>query len=300
MKAGMVAIVGRPNAGKSTLLNALAGEKVAIVSPVPQTTRHQIRAVFNDPRGQSGFLDTPGMHKSEGAFERAMSAAIQGALSGADVALHIVDVTEPPGFEESMVMDLLASSRTPVILALNKIDRGLAHLDLYLKAWEAKLGSSLSAVTDRVMPLPLSAAKGTNIDKLLEEIFRRLPEGPALYPDDVLTDFPRQLTIQDIVREKMLLQLRDELPFSIAVYAEEILDRGEKRTYAKLVILVERESQKAIVIGHRGQALKRVGVEARRELEALYGKKFFLDIWVKVDPRWKQNTELLRRIGYIV
>jgi GTP-binding protein Era len=210
MKAGMVAIVGRPNAGKSTLLNALAGEKVAIVSPVPQTTRHQIRAVFNDARGQIVFLDTPGVHKSEGAFERAMGAAIQGALSGADVVLHIVDVGEPPGFEESMVIDMLASGRTPVILALNKIDRGVVHLGLFLKAWEAKLGCALSAATERVMPLPISAMKGTNIDKLLEEIYKRLPEGPALYPEDVLTDFPRQLTIQDVVREKMLRVLRDE------------------------------------------------------------------------------------------
>lgn len=198
-----------------------------------------------------------------------------------------------------MVIDMLASGRTPIILALNKIDRGVVHLGLHLKAWEAKLGCALSTATKRVMPLPISAMKGTNIDKLLDEIFERLPEGPALYPDDVLTDFPRQLTIQDVVREKLLRVLRDELPFSIAVYAQEIADRSDKRTYAKVVILVERDSQKGIVIGHQGAVLKKVGEEARRELDGLYGKKFFLDLWVKVDPKWKQNTELLRRIGYI-
>ncbi len=298
MKAGIVAIVGRPNTGKSTLLNRILGEKVAIVSPTAQTTRHQIRGVLHEARGQIVFLDTPGLHTKKHAFDRAMMVAIQESMSGADVLLHLVDATEHVGEEEEMLLERLGAASAPVVLGLNKIDRGTAHLQDYLKAWERTLGRPLNEA-GRVTPVPLSALRGTNVEGLLAACFDLLPEGPPLYPEDVLTDFPRQLTIQDIVREKFLESLKEELPFSMAVYAEEIIDRREDLTVARVVVLVERDSQKAIVIGRKGDLLKRVGTAARKELEEIYGKKFFLELWVKVNAKWKQNQELLRRIGYI-
>ena len=300
MKSGIVAIIGRPNVGKSTLLNKLAGEKVAIVSAVPQTTRNQIRAILNEKRGQAVFLDTPGMHVTKHALDRAMIAAINDSLEGVDVVLHLVDATERVGEEEEMVMERLREIGTPIILGLNKIDRGPKHIEDYILAWERKIGKKLSEATQRLMPIPLSALTGTNIDKLLDEVFRRLPEGEPLYPEDILTDFPRQLAIQDCIREKLLSYLKEEVPFSMAVFAEEIVERSAKLTYVKAAILVERDSQKAIVIGKNGEHLKKAGELARKELENIYNKKFYLDLWVKVNKDWKQDAELLRQIGYIL
>lgn len=300
MRSGIVAIIGRPNVGKSTLLNNLVGEKVAIVSSVPQTTRNQIRAILNEQRGQIVFLDTPGMHVTKHALDRAMIAAINDSLEGVDVVLHLVDATERVGEEEEMVMERLRGVGTPIILGLNKIDRSPTHIEDYILAWERKIGKKLSEATERIMPVPLSALTGTNLDKLLDEVFRRLPEGEPLYPEDILTDFPRQLTIQDCIREKLLSYLKEEVPFSMAVFAEEIVERSSKLTYVKASILVERDSQKAIVIGLNGEHLKKAGELARKELENIYNKKFYLDLWVRVNKDWKQDAGLLRRIGYIL
>ncbi len=300
MKSGIVAIIGRANVGKSTLLNNLVGEKVAIVSAVPQTTRNQIRAILNEQRGQVVFLDTPGMHVTKHALDRAMIASINDSLEGVDVILHLVDATERVGEEEEMVMERLRGLKAPIILGLNKIDRGPKHIEDYILAWERKIGKKLSEATQHIMPIPLSALTGTNLDKLLDEIFSRLPQGEPLYPEDILTDFPRQLTIQDCIREKLLAYLKEEVPFSMAVFAEEIVERSPKLTYVKASILVERDSQKAIVIGTNGEHLKKAGELARKELENIYNKKFYLDLWVKVKENWKQDAELLRRIGYIL
>ncbi len=299
-KSGVVAIIGRPNVGKSTLLNRLVGEKVAIVSSIPQTTRNQIRAILNNEQGQIVFIDTPGLHVSRHALDRAMTSAITDSLMGADVVIHLVDATEQIGEEEALVMERLGKLTVPIVLALNKIDRSPRHLEDYLHMWEKKLKKPLSEMTHRVVPIPMSALVGTNVDALLKELFKRLPEGEPLYPENVLTDFPRQLTIQDIIREKLLLYIREELPFSVAVFAEEIVERSKKLTYVKASILVERESQKAIVIGHKGELLKKVGEAARKELEKMYEKKFYLDLWVDVDKGWKQNNGLLRQMGYIL
>ncbi len=299
-KAGVVSIIGRPNAGKSTLLNYLVSEKVAIVSSVPQTTRNQIRAILNEARGQIVFLDTPGMHVSRHALDRAMISAINDSISGADVILHLVDATERLGEEEEMVIDRLSGVSAPIILGLNKIDIGDKYIQEYILAWEQKLGKSLSQATERIMPLPISALKGSNVDRLLDELFIRLPVGEPLYPEDILTDFPRKLNIQEIIREKLLLVLREELPFSIAVYVSDIIERSDKLTVVKAVIFVERASQKGIVIGRKGNILKKAGEAARRELQDLYGKKFYLDLWVKISKNWKQDPQLLREIGYII
>jgi GTP-binding protein Era len=187
----------------------------------------------------------------------------------------------------------------PVIVGINKIDRGTKYLEDYLRVWERIVGRPLSEVTQRVMPVPLSALAGTNVPCLLDEIFARLPQGPALYPDDVLTDFPRQLTIQDVIREKLFLHLRQELPFSLAVFVEEIKDTGDSLLTVRALIYVERPSQKGIVIGEKGSLLKTVGQESRLELQKIYGKKVFLELWVKVDPGWKQDHQLLQKMGYL-
>jgi len=298
-RCGLVAIVGRPNVGKSTLLNKIVGEKVAIVSPVPQTTRHQIRAVYQDERGQIVFVDTPGLSVAKNALSRALISSIQESLAGPDVVIHLVDVTEPLGEEEGMVLERLKRISAPVIVGINKIDRGTKYLEDYLRVWERIVGRPLSEVTQRVMPVPLSALAGTNVPCLLDEIFARLPQGPALYPDDVLTDFPRQLTIQDVIREKLFLHLRQELPFSLAVFVEEIKDTGDSLLTVRALIYVERPSQKGIVIGEKGSLLKTVGQESRLELQKIYGKKVFLELWVKVDPGWKQDHQLLQKMGYL-
>ncbi|MFB3919451.1 MAG: GTPase Era [Candidatus Velamenicoccus archaeovorus] len=299
MKSGIVAIIGRPNVGKSTLLNHLAGEKVAIVSPVPQTTRHQIRAVFNDVRGQIVFCDTPGLHTSRHALDRAMISLVNDTVEGADVLLHLVDVTRHVGDEETKAIQRLCAARAPVVLGLNKVDIPVHYIPEYLAAWENAIGRSLNEATDRLMPVPVSALKGTNVDKLVDEIFARLPEGGPLYPADVLTDFPRQLAIQDVIREKLLLVLKEELPFSLAVHVEEIADRSQRLTYVKAAVLVERETQKAIVIGKGGAVLKKAGESARKELQQIYGRKFFLDLWVKCENKWKEDKDLLKKMGYL-
>ena len=300
LRSGVVAIVGRANVGKSTLLNNLVGEKVAIVSPIPQTTRNQIRAIFNDSRGQIVFLDTPGIHETKHAFDRSMISAINNSLDGVDVIIHLVDTTERLGQEESMVLEKISRVKAPIILGLNKMDLNARYLEDYLTAWEKRLGKKLSEATDRVMPIPVSALKGTNLDKLVDELYKRLPEGERLYPEDILTDFPRQLTIQDCIREKLLLSLRQEVPFSLAVLAEEIIDKSEKLTVIKALIYVERDSQKGIVIGKGGSVLKKAGEEARKEIQAIYGKKIYLDLFVKVKEDWKTDTNLLKMMGYII
>ncbi|MFH1692004.1 MAG: GTPase Era [Candidatus Omnitrophota bacterium] len=300
LKSGIVAIVGRSNTGKSTLMNHLVGEKVAIVSATPQTTRTQIRAILNEKRGQIVFLDTPGMHICRHALDRAMIVSIQDALMGADVVLHLVDMTRRVGQEEISVIKNLSKVKAPIILGLNKTDKGFAREQEYILAWEKNGGLKSSTVIKRVFPLRLSALTGFNVDCLLDELFQRLPIGDPLYPDDVLTDFPRQLAIQDMIREKLLGYLKEEIPFSIAVLAEEIIDRNPKLMVVNAVIFVERSSQKAIVIGHRGELLKKAGQAARHEIEEVYGKKVYLDLWVKVEAKWKQDHQLLRRIGYVM
>lgn len=299
-KAGVVAIIGRANAGKSTLLNRIAGEKVACVSPVPQTTRHQIRAIYNDHRGQIVFCDTPGLHVSKHALDRAMITLINDSLAGADVVVYMADVSRHFGEEEKMALDRLTSQNKPVILVLNKVDLSLTYISEFLGAWQAKLGQPLSEITHRVMPVPLSALTGINADRLLEEIFQRLPEGEPLYPQDILTDFPRQWMVQDVIREKLLGILHEELPFSIAVLVEELKDRSAKLTYVAASILVERPTQKGMVIGRNGAVLKKAGEAARKDLEEIFEKKFYLDLQVKVKEHWKEDRELLKQMGYIL
>lgn len=293
---GIVAIVGRPNTGKSTLLNYILKQKVAIVSKVPQTTRNIIRGILNENRGQVVFVDTPGIHKPKNAIGKHMNILAGDSINGADIILHLADSSEAVGEEERMVVDTLSEAKAPVVLALNKIDLGGKFISEYLKLWEEKKGKSIQELSD-LTAIPISSLKGTNLDKLLEILFSHLPEGPLLYPDDIISDFPQKLAYADIIREKLFECMFQEVPHSIAVLIDEIIERSSKLIYIRADIFVERDSQKAIVIGDKGQIVKKVGSLARRELEELLDKKVYLELNVKVKENWRQDEEILRKMG---
>jgi GTP-binding protein Era len=299
LHCGIVAIIGRTNTGKSTLLNYILGEKVAIVSRIPQTTRNQIRGIFTDSRGQIVFIDTPGMHIPKHSLGKFMIRQINAAIEGCDLIIHLVDATKAVGEEERRVVERLKDVKAPLILGLNKIDLNPRFIDNYIKLWEDIKGKRPIETTAELMLMPISSLKGANVDKLITTIFAHLPEGPLLYPEDILTDFPQKLAIADIIREKLFGLMRKELPHSIAVYIEEMKPRLDKLIYIRAVILVERDSQKAIVVGRAGKILKAVGIKARQELEQLLEKKVFLETYVKVRPGWQKDPWTLRQLGYI-
>jgi len=299
-RCGIVAIIGRSNTGKSTLLNCILGEKVAIVSETPQTTRNIIRGILTEKRGQIIFIDTPGMHKPKHRLGKHMNMLAEDSSRGADVVLYLVDSSEKTGEEEERIVDFLKQSRVPVILALNKIDLGGKFLPEYLKLWEEKAGKTIQELSDKLIVVPISALRGTNISKLLDILFSLLPCGPLLYPKDILSDFPQKLSYADIIREKLFECMRQEVPHSIAVLIDELTERSNKLTYIRAEILVERPSQKAIVIGKKGEVLKKIGSLARKELEDLLEKKVFLELNVKVKENWRQDEEILRKLGVIL
>lgn len=300
LRCGVVAIVGRPNVGKSTLLNYILGEKVAIVSKVPQTTRTQIRGIFNDKRGQIVFLDTPGLHIPKTKLGKFMNISAEDAIMGCDVVLHLVDTSESPGEEENIIVDKLKNIKMPIVLGLNKIDLGGEYLPKYLKLWEEKRDKPITEMTDSLISIPISSLKGNNIDRLLEVLFSFLKEGPELYPPDVLTDFPKKLQVADIIREKLLNFMREEVPHSIAVLVNEITERSERLVFIRAEVLVERPTQRRIIIGKKGEMLKKVGTLSRKELEGCFGKKVFLELWVRVEKDWRWNPQLLKELDYTI
>ncbi|MDE1921058.1 MAG: GTPase Era [Candidatus Omnitrophica bacterium] len=299
LKSGMVAIVGRPNVGKSTLLNCLLGEKVSIVSDVPQTTRRQIRGIYTDHRGQIVFIDTPGLHSGRDKLDKYMSRASTGSIDGTDVVIHLVDASEKTGPEERQVVGRLDACGKPIIVGLNKVDvtKG-KFVPEYIKLWEDLRGMPVTEMKDMTL-LPLSALKGTNVKKLVDLLFELMPAGPLLYPEDVLTDFPKRMAMADLVREKLFLLMREEVPHSIAVIIESVRPKRGKVLQIRAAILVERESQKEIVIGRGGAVLKQVGTEARRDLEELVGQKVFLELFVKTKPDWRDDYSALEEMGYV-
>jgi GTP-binding protein Era len=289
--AGFVALVGRPNAGKSTLLNRLVGQKVAIVSDKPQTTRTRILGVRNDASGQMVFIDTPGIHRPLHRLNvRMVDVAVQ-SISQADVVCAVADATEAVGGGDQYLGALLARGSVPMVLALNKIDRvAKASLLPLIDQW-----SRLARFEEIV---PVSALTGENEEALLGALARHLPQGEALYPADYLTDQPERAYVAEIVREKVLRHTRDELPFSSAVLVDRFEDaneRGLMRLFC--TILVERESQKPIVIGRGGAMIKRIGTESREELERFFGTKVFLDLRVKTRAGWREDPRMLDEIG---
>ena len=289
--SGFVSILGRPNAGKSTLLNALIGFKVAIVANKPQTTRTSIQGVLTTPDAQVIFLDTPGIHKAESAIQRRMMDSVRDALNERDLLLYLVDATERFGEQDRNALRLLKDSTAPVLLVLNKTD--------LVKQQEATLPliDQYRQLHDFADYIPISALKTTNLDALREAILSRLPEGPSYFPDDHITDQPERFIAAELVREKILQATDQEVPHSVAV----LIDKWEEapnitRIYA--TIHVEREGQKGIIIGAGGQVLKRIGTEAREELEGLLGVKIFLQLHVKVQPNWREKAAFLNTLDW--
>lgn len=292
MKSGFVSFIGRPNAGKSTLLNRIIGSKLAIVSDKPQTTRHRILGVKHYPDAQVVFLDTPGIHRPLHRMNVRMVDAALDTIRQVDVLGLVLDVAEPIGKGDRYVLDLVKDTKTPVILILNKID-------LVRKSKLLPLIDGLSKEGAFADIVPLSAQTGQNVDRLEEVILARLPEGEPLYPDDYLTDQPERAMAAEIVREKLLQLTHSELPFSSAVlidrFEEPAEPGGMHKIYASIV--VDRESQKPIVVGKGGSMIKQIGTAARLELETFLGTKVFLDLHVRVNTDWREDDRVLHEIG---
>ncbi len=292
-RSGFVAVVGRPNVGKSTLMNAYLGEKVAIVSPKPQTTRLRQLGILTTGDYQIVFIDTPGVHEPRHKLGEFMVETAVRALADADLILFVVDLSEPPTDEDRRIAELLKENapETPVLLAMNKLDLvEAAHLNANVAAFRELVPNADWAA--------LSATTGQGRDDLLLRIVKALPRGPRFYPEDQLSDAPVREIVAEIVREKALLHLHEEVPHAVAVVVDEFKRRDESATYIGATIYVERDSQKGILIGKGGGMLKRIGADARPEIEDLVGTKVFLELWVKVLKNWRKDEAALRRLGY--
>lgn len=295
--AGTVAILGRPNVGKSTLLNALVGEKLAIVTPKPQTTRNRIVGVWNGPAGQIVFVDTPGVHGAKKALNRFMVQEALGAIDEVDAALLVVDATERrPGNEEREIIRALAASKRATVLAINKVDKvkDKGALLPLLAEWQQ--------VADFRALVPISALKNTNTEPLIRELTTLLPSGEPLYGPDMLTDRTERFLAAELIREQLFLAMRQELPYAVAIDIESWNERtrqdGTNDVVIEAYILVERDSQKSIVIGQGGAMIRDVGTKARAEISQLLGRPAHLKLEVKVDPEWSTSPAALARLGY--
>ncbi|HDH02755.1 MAG TPA: GTPase Era [Actinobacteria bacterium] len=293
MKSGFVPVVGRPNVGKSTLVNALVGQKVSITSSRPQTTRNAIRGVVTigePPHSQLILVDTPGLHKPQNALGERLNRLVYGTLSDADAILFLIDATQKVGPGDRMIAERLAAVDTDVILIVNKVDRSDGG-QIAERLTEASLWDFSAYV-------PISALDGDGVDRVTDELVRRMPEGPMYFPADAVSDQPEELLIAEIVREKFLDRLREELPHSLTVRTTdlEIKDNGTMHIGAQVV--VERDSQKGIVIGKGASVLKAAGAEARIELEAIFATKVYLELRVTVEKDWQRHPQLLDRLGF--
>jgi len=291
MKSGFVSIIGRPNAGKSTLLNRIVGTKVAIVSDKPQTTRTRILGVRNYPDGQVVLVDTPGIHKPMHKMNARMVDAAVRSTREVDLLVLVVDATQPTGPGDRFVVGVVARAGRPAVLALNKVDALAKPALLPLIDWYRQQHPFSDIV-------PISALTGDGVDRLERAVLDQLPEGEPLYPDDYLTDQAERTLVAEIVREKLLHHTRDELPYTTAVIVERFEEpdaSGLMKLYC--TILVEQESQKPIVVGRQGAMIKRIGTEARHELEAFFGTRVFLDLHVKVRADWREDERILGELG---
>ena len=287
-----VAVVGRPNVGKSTLMNHLIGQKIAITSDKPQTTRNRIQTVYTDERGQIIFLDTPGIHKAKNKLGKYMVDVAEHTLKEVDVILWLVEPTTFIGAGERHIAEQLSKVKTPVILVINKIDT--------LKKQEEILTfiDAYKDVCDFAEIVPLSALKDKNTDLLTELIFKYLPYGPQFYDEDTVTDQPMRQIASELIREKALRLLNDEIPHGIAVTIEKMRERGNKIMDIEASIVCERDSHKGIIIGKGGSMLKRIGTDARKEIEAMLEMKVNLQLWVKVRKEWRDSELYMKNYGY--
>ncbi|MBR6013686.1 MAG: GTPase Era [Selenomonadaceae bacterium] len=289
-KSGFIAVVGRPNVGKSTLINKIIGQKIAIMSDKPQTTRSRIQCILTQDDAQFIFLDTPGIHKPKFKLGEYMLKAAEGTLKEVDAIFFVIDASEKFGGGEKYIIEKLSATDKPVILVINKIDLLEREKILPIIA-EYSERYKFAAI------VPISAADGSNVEELLTEAKKFLPEGPKYYSSDMVTDQPERLIIAEIIREKILHVTEDEVPHSVAVDVEEMTERKKSLTYIRAVIYVERDSQKGILIGKDGGFLKNIGKNARPEIEMLIGKKVFLDLWVKVKRGWRNSDGLIKSLG---
>jgi GTP-binding protein Era len=296
--SGFVCILGRPNAGKSTLLNALVGQKLAIVSPKPQTTRNRILGIVQIPKqkkrvgGQIVLIDTPGVHKPDSSLGRKMMSEVREALEGCDLLLLIVDVTRKFGREDESVLEMAQKSGTPVFLLLNKIDLLRNQKDKLLPIIDAY--QKLHAFKEII---PLSARKPEGLDLLLEKVINILPEGPHYFPEDQVTDQPTRFMVAEIIREQVLVETSEEVPYATTVLVEQF-EEGLKLTRIAAAIYCEREGQKRILIGKQAQMLKKIGTAARLQIEKMVGTRVFLELFVKVSPEWRESHTFIEELDW--
>ena len=302
-KSGFVAVIGRPNVGKSTLINHLVGQKVAIVSPKPQTTRSRILAILTREDAQIIFVDTPGIHRPHHKLGETMVATATRAIPDADVVLFVVDASVPFTQEDQMIVELIQDQTSaPVILVLNKMDllpveKVESHTQDYWTLCRSLLPPPEGEAQNGGW-MTTQATKGVNLDKLLALIVDTLPEGPPYYPSDQVTDQTEREIAAELIREQVLRHTRQEIPHSVAVVVEEFKERENDVVYIAANIFVERNSQKGIIIGKGGQTLRKIGAAARGEIERMTGGHIYLDLWVKVRKDWRRDEEELRRLGY--
>ncbi|MBI3287089.1 MAG: GTPase Era [Chloroflexi bacterium] len=291
-RSGFVAVVGKPNVGKSTLINAYIGYKVAIVSPKPQTTRRRIEGILTLPQAQIVFIDTPGIHKPQHKLGEYMLEVAQRAVRGVDLILWMADVSQPPSEEDVQIAQLLTEKvPAPIILALNKMD--LLPPDKVMPHSEAYF--ALLKADDWMM---VSATRGDNRDKLLEMVIARLPPGPQYYPSEQFTDQDERTLVAELIWEAALHHLQKEVPYGVAVVIEEYSERRENLVHIAATVYVEKTTHKGIVLGRGGGMIKRIGQAARREIERLLGRQVYLELWVKVRPRWRKDEVALRSLGF--
>jgi GTP-binding protein Era len=292
-----VAVLGRPNVGKSTFINAIINSKVSIVSKVPQTTRYLVRGILNLDNAQIVFVDSPGIHSFNDNLAQYLNVVAKKSLSDIELILYMADTSRYPAREEEQVMNFLSLQKTKLIMVLNKIDIGKRFLNEYIEAWRKIIKRKKIKKDPLIYYIPISARTGKNLDELKDVIIEQLPQGPRFYDKETLTDFPLKFRIADIIREKLLSNFDQEIPHSLAVDVLEIEDK-KKVVYVSASIYVNRNSQKTMVIGKNAKMIKKIGSISRKELEVVFGKKVYLDIWVKVMPSWQRNTRVLRQLGY--
>lgn len=288
-KAGYVNIIGNPNVGKSTLMNAFVGEKLSIITSKAQTTRHRILGIVNGDDFQVLFSDTPGIIKPAYELQESMMGFVKSAFEDADILLYMVEIGEQ-ALKDDMFFEKITSSKIPVLLLLNKIDTSnQEQLESQVQFWAEKVPNAEI--------IPISALEGFQVKEVFNRIIELLPESPPFYPKDQLTDKPERFFINETIREKILIHYKKEIPYAVEVDTEEFFEE-ETIIRIRSVIMVERETQKGIIIGHKGAALKRVGVEARKDLEQFFGKQIHLELYVKVNKNWRSNQNQLKRFGY--
>ena len=288
-KAGFVNIIGNPNVGKSTLMNAFVGEKLSIITSKAQTTRHRILGIVNGEDFQMILSDTPGIIKPAYELQESMMAFVKSAFDDADVLLYMVEIGEQELKDEAFFQKI-TSSKIPVLLLLNKIDKSdQQQLEAQVQLWTEKVPNAEI--------YPLSALQGFNVKEIFTRIIELLPESPAFYPKDQLTDRPERFFVNETIREKILMHYKKEIPYAVEIDTEEFFEE-ETIIRMRAVIMVERETQKGIIIGHKGAALKRVGVESRKDLELFFGKQVHLELYVKVNKNWRSDQRQLKRFGY--